>query len=58
MGDYLYANTSDAETFYDHVDFYSNGWKFRRGDAQYNANGMTGIYIAFAENPFSIARAR
>ena len=58
MGNYIYANASDSEAFYDHVDFYSNGWKFRRGDGQYNANGLVGIYIAFAESPFQYARAR
>ena len=58
MGNYLLANSSGGEAFYDFIDFYSNGWKFRRGDGQYNANGLTGIWIAFAENPFQSSRAR
>ena len=34
------------------IDFISNGFKFRTSDANYNANGGTYIYMAFAEHPF------
>ena len=50
----LFANLSDAETdsTNDAVDFLSNGFKFRSDTANYNTNGDTYIYMAFAENPF------
>jgi hypothetical protein len=42
------------------MDFVSNGVKIRNtsGDGSINGSGSTYIYAAFAENPFSIARAR
>jgi hypothetical protein len=40
------------------VDFVSNGFKVRSTGNFTNASGETYIYAAFAENPFSIARAR
>ena len=51
----LFANLSDAETdsTNDAVDFLSNGFKFRSDTANYNTNGDTYIYMAFAENPFT-----
>jgi len=34
------------------VDFLSNGFKTRTTDTEFNADGGTYIYMAFAENPF------
>ena len=34
------------------VDFLSNGFKLRVGDADKNGSGDTYIYMAFAEHPF------
>jgi hypothetical protein len=59
-GDYLSANTSDAENNLsgpDSIDFLSNGWKNRYG-SYINDSGATYIYAAFAENPFKYANAR
>jgi hypothetical protein len=59
-GNYLSANTSDAENNLsgpDSIDFLSNGWKNRYG-SYINDSGGTYIYMAFAENPFKMARAR
>ena len=42
----------------EYIDLCSNGFKLRYVDANNNANGQTYIYAAFAENPFSVARAR
>jgi hypothetical protein len=62
--DYLYAHSADAE-FVDittlNIDILSNGFKVRSGSSPstwINASGGTYIYMAFAENPFKIARAR
>ena len=34
------------------TDFLSNGFKIRSSESEYNANGSTYIYMAFAETPF------
>ncbi len=39
-------------------DFLANGFKLRTDNATENYSGQTIIYAAFAENPFTIARAR
>ena len=53
--DRLYANLSNAEDVggpYG-VDFLSNGMKMRTTEStSWNGNGVTFIYMAFAENPF------
>jgi hypothetical protein len=54
----LAANLSDAETTVARFDSLSNGFKIRTTGAATNASGGTYIYMAFAENPFSIALAR
>jgi hypothetical protein len=54
----LYPNLSDAETSGDDMDYLSNGFKVRDTFSYINASGGTFLYAAFAENPFSIARAR
>jgi hypothetical protein len=58
MGPELYAYLGDAEATSNRLDFLSNGFKMRAANAGDNASGGTYIYAAFAENPFSIARAR
>jgi len=54
----LYPNLSDAETSGDDMDYLSNGFKVRDTFSYINASGGTFLYAAFAENPFTIARAR
>ena len=40
------------------VDILSNGFKMRNTDTDRNSNGVTYIYMAFAENPFKYSLAR
>ena len=56
----LYPNLSNAEANGSNdFDFLSNGFKTRNtADAGINGSGETFIYMAFAENPFKIARGR
>ena len=54
----LYPNLADAETSGDDMDYLSNGFKVRDTFSMINASGGTYLYAAFAENPFTIARAR
>jgi hypothetical protein len=58
----LLANQTNAEgsgSWGTQLDILSNGFKFRGSDnTNFNYTGITYIYIAFAENPFSIALAR
>ena len=56
--DPLYPNLLNAEGTTDILDITSNGFKLRTTDASVNASGGTYIYAAFAESPFSLARAR
>lgn len=49
-------NTSDSNS--NVLDFVSNGFKTRGSGTHINANGVTYIYLAFAEFPFKNARAR
>ena len=54
----LLPNSSAAEESSNNVmDFVSNGFKLRTGDAGWN-DANTYIYMAFAENPFKYALAR
>ena len=51
----LSPNLTNAERTMDQnpaIDFISNGFKIRTSDANYNGNGGTYIYMAFAEHPF------
>lgn len=41
-----------------YLDFVSNGFKIKTTAVRWNASAGTYIYAAFAENPFSISRAR
>jgi hypothetical protein len=53
----LLADTSAAEvTNQAVIDFCSNGFVLR-SNPTFNANGVTYVYAAFAENPFNTARA-
>jgi hypothetical protein len=56
----LYANETSVESVSsnDNVDFLSNGFKIRNASSAWNNSGQTFIYMAFAENPFRISRAR
>jgi len=55
----LAANLSNAESSsWNAVDILSNGFKLRDLGAAQNGNGNTIIYMAFAESPFRISRAR
>jgi hypothetical protein len=47
------AGSSDIQ-----VDFLANGFKIRGASTDFNTNGETIIYAAFAENPFQSSRAR
>jgi hypothetical protein len=54
----LYPSLSNAESSDPSYDFLSNGFKLRATSSNKNSSGATYIYMAFAENPFNIARAR
>jgi len=54
----LYPNLNEAEPGGDDIDFLSNGFKIRDTFSYINASGGTYIWAAFAENPFTISRAR
>ena len=60
VGEALYPNLalaeySGSETY---LDILSNGFKLRGNWNSSNASGGTYVYMAFAENPFKIARGR
>jgi hypothetical protein len=55
---YLQANSSNAEGTFTVGDILSNGFKIRTTDIALNGSTHTIIFAAFAENPFSLARAR
>ena len=56
INDRLRANSDaveNADDTSDYVsDFLSNGWKIRTNSGNWNTNGHTYIYMAFAEHPF------
>jgi hypothetical protein len=61
----LAPNLSDAEnsinignTTQNTMDILSNGFKLRSTTASTNESGTTYVWASFAENPFSLARAR
>jgi len=60
MSNRLLPNSSGAESsFVDPTyDFLANGFKLRTDNATENYSGQTILYAAFAENPFTISRAR
>ena len=54
----LFPNNSNAEnTSNNNLDILSNGFVAKDSNTT-TENGKTYIYMAFAENPFSLARAR
>ncbi len=55
---FLYPDLANTEGTGVYIDFLSNGFKLRDTNAIFNASGGTYIYAAFAENPFTISRAR
>ncbi len=57
VGNFLRANTSDAEGTFAAIDFLSNGFKLRDSSAN-NSSGQKHIFMAFAENPFKNSLAR
>jgi len=58
VGEYLIASSSQAESTHLHLDFTSNGFKFRNNGGDYNDDGDTFVYIAFAETPFKYSNSR
>jgi hypothetical protein len=57
----LAPNSTAAEAIFGSsqgIDILSNGFKVRLGGAPINITGNTMIFAAFAENPFTVARAR
>tara|TARA_R100001129_G_scaffold17814_1_gene11444 strand:- start:398 stop:2821 length:2424 start_codon:yes stop_codon:yes gene_type:complete len=61
VGNTLAANSSgseNADTGGIPMDFVANGFKCRGTGADFNENGQTYIFLAFAESPFKYARAR
>jgi hypothetical protein len=59
MGPEFTANTSNAETTVNRLDFLSNGFKFRAANADDNQASVSYyIFAAFAESPFKYSLAR
>jgi hypothetical protein len=54
----LAAQSSSGDNTGNALDILSNGFKPRDTWVNWNANGVTFIYAAFAENPFNYSRAR
>jgi len=52
VDNYLLADGTGAEANYDFADFLSNGFKHRHTSTYANGDGVTYIYMAFAEQPF------
>ena len=53
---YLYAQSTNNEASDIPHDFLSNGFKIRSTFSDTNGSGMTYIYMAFAENPFTSSK--
>ena len=54
----LRANSSAVEVSDVGMNYMSNGFKYFNDIGAPNRNGVTYIYMAFAENPFKYANAR
>jgi hypothetical protein len=56
----LHLSTAETETVYsnDEIDFLSNGFKLRANGSFFNSSNVDYLFLAIAENPFKIARAR
>ena len=50
--EFIYASATAAEGDGSHMDFLSNGFKWRDAATNNNQDGSTYVYIAFAEAPF------
>ena len=48
----FYVNLSNAENAAQNMDFLSNGFKLRNTGGNFNSDGSTYYYAAFAEHPF------
>ena len=48
----LFANTNGADDTDKKVDFLSNGFKLRNSRDDFNTDGVTYVYMAFAKHPF------
>jgi len=55
---FVSANLDAAENTPYPVDFTANGFKIRATTTNLNGSGGTYIFMAFAENPFQLSRAR
>ena len=49
---YFIPNGTGVEGTFTHMDILSNGFKIRVNTSNWNQDGITHIYAAFAENPF------
>jgi len=58
MGEELYPNLTTIGTVATDLDILSNGFKLRSTAADLNASAGVYVFMAFAENPFNISRAR
>lgn len=54
----LFPNNVNAENFVPTYDFTANGFKIRTTDGGANTNAITYAFLAFAEAPLKLARAR
>ena len=50
------SNAAEVTSEYD-IDFVSNGFKLKSGDVYENADGVSHIFMAFAQNPFKLTNA-
>ena len=57
-GNVIWANLSSAETADASYEVGMVAFKIRNTSSDFNANGYTYIYVAFAEQPFRYANAR
>lgn len=54
----LVPNSSGVENTNPYIDFLSNGFKIRTTSGDFNSNGQTYVFAAFASNPFKNSLAR
>ena len=51
VNDNLYPNGSEASAIETAVDHYADGFKLRTSNQNWNANGSTYVYLAWADQP-------
>ena len=56
--EYFAMQADDEELNHQHCNFLSNGIKFIASGGDFNGNGNSYIYMAFAESPFKYSNAR